>query len=343
MVDFGESVRIKVTHYSMEHMSSGFGLMRGWYLQGSHDGQSWNVLKEHDQDNTLQYNNTTATWAVDECPEYYRYFKIQLTQRQHHGHWEITAGLLEIYGYFMDAKGVPVNKVNEHQVIQPSALDPLSGYFGGGASSSLPSDSQKGGGGGGILSNAVSLHGSKPSDSQRGGVEELKSWIKERNKSYVIEWKPSFSKSCRVGFEILAQAITPNEWAEFETEIYGLERAEKKERAKKRTSENISTVIEQRKRQNSFGGYLNQKKLDRWSVLQEIEQEITDKYDLKRNRLMSTLESAMKRTQKYKRMKRMVLTDLKKAPARQQNGWSTNHWASTKEELQFQYTIEPRL
>ena len=102
MVDFGESVRIKVTHYSMEHLGSGLGLNRGWNLEGSQDGESWDILKEHDQDNTLQYNNTSATWAVDECPEYYRYFKIQLTQRQHHGHWEITAGLLEIYGYFMD-------------------------------------------------------------------------------------------------------------------------------------------------------------------------------------------------------------------------------------------------
>ena len=102
MVDLGERVRVKVTHYSLEHMSSGFGLMRGWNLEGSHDGDHWDIIKQHDQDDTLQYNNMVATWAVDDCLEYYRYFKIQLTQRQHHGWWEITAGLLEIYGYFMD-------------------------------------------------------------------------------------------------------------------------------------------------------------------------------------------------------------------------------------------------
>merc|ERR1739838_376380 len=73
--------------------------MRGWNFEGSVDKETWTALREHKDDESITYSNTLVTFDIDECDNYYRYFRIYSTQRQHHGWWEITASLLEIYGY----------------------------------------------------------------------------------------------------------------------------------------------------------------------------------------------------------------------------------------------------
>lgn len=111
MIDFGEMFAVKPSHYSLEHgtISNWYGLMRGWDFQGSNDALEWHTLKSHDQDQSLQYHQKQATFEIEESPNYYRYFRVKITQRQHHGHWEITATLLEIYGDFMEKSICDVN------------------------------------------------------------------------------------------------------------------------------------------------------------------------------------------------------------------------------------------
>lgn len=103
MVDFGEKARVKLTHYSLEHLGSGLGLMRGWDLEASQDAQIWNILKRHTSDQTLQYKTKlAATFEVEACHDFYRYFRIRNTEKQHHGWWEITAGILDFYGMYLE-------------------------------------------------------------------------------------------------------------------------------------------------------------------------------------------------------------------------------------------------
>ena len=98
-IDFGENLKIMPTCYTLQHCCSAYGLMRGWNFEGSNDGKNWVSIRRHFNDKSIQYENTIVTFQIDDCSDHYRYFRIYSTQKQHHGWWEITASLLEIYGH----------------------------------------------------------------------------------------------------------------------------------------------------------------------------------------------------------------------------------------------------
>merc|ERR1712228_717481 len=58
VVDFGDKMSVRPTHYSLEHAASHFGLMRGWNFEGSQDGENWVILKQHLNDNSLAVGKT---------------------------------------------------------------------------------------------------------------------------------------------------------------------------------------------------------------------------------------------------------------------------------------------
>ena len=99
LVDFGESVRIKPTHYSLEHQDqTDDTFMRNWNFEGSNNGDNWDIIMEHNHDQTLQDEIPVFTWKVEKCHDFYRYFRIKQGQCNE----QISAGLLEIYGHFLE-------------------------------------------------------------------------------------------------------------------------------------------------------------------------------------------------------------------------------------------------
>eukprot|EP01084_Bolivina_argentea_P115834 205912_1 len=100
-IDFGKHRKIRPTCYTLRHSQGWFGLMRGWNFEASNDGKTWTIIKKHRNDESFQYNCVTNTFYIEKCKRYYQYFRIYATHKQHHGHWEITASCLEMYGHFI--------------------------------------------------------------------------------------------------------------------------------------------------------------------------------------------------------------------------------------------------
>ena len=68
---------LQPTAYTLRH-ARGYGrsAVRSWQLQGSRDGVSWVVIREHAGDERLGEPGTTATWSLDTSAEF-RHIRIQ--------------------------------------------------------------------------------------------------------------------------------------------------------------------------------------------------------------------------------------------------------------------------
>ena len=101
--DFGDVIRVKPTHYTLEHgtVNNWFGIIRGWCFEGSNDGVNWELLDEQRHNDSIKYDHREHTFVVEDCSSYHRLFRVRLTGRQHHGHWELTASLVDIYGHMI--------------------------------------------------------------------------------------------------------------------------------------------------------------------------------------------------------------------------------------------------
>jgi hypothetical protein len=66
-IDFGSSIDIKVSAYTLMHGSrtDKFNL-RSWALQGSNDAVSWEPIMSHSNDETLGGNFRSGTWFISE-------------------------------------------------------------------------------------------------------------------------------------------------------------------------------------------------------------------------------------------------------------------------------------
>jgi hypothetical protein len=66
-VDFGSSIDIKVSSYTLMHGSrtDKFNL-RSWSLQGSYDADTWESIISHSNDETLGGNYRSGTWFIGE-------------------------------------------------------------------------------------------------------------------------------------------------------------------------------------------------------------------------------------------------------------------------------------
>lgn len=98
-IDF-KDIRIKPTQYTMMHdwFNSDYAL-RSWLFQGSNDNENWITLKRHENDHSLNRGGATKTWNIDNCNEYYRYFKIQMTGKNHNDNcWHLMCHAFELYG-----------------------------------------------------------------------------------------------------------------------------------------------------------------------------------------------------------------------------------------------------
>uniref|UniRef100_A0A915PQB4 E3 ubiquitin-protein ligase n=1 Tax=Setaria digitata TaxID=48799 RepID=A0A915PQB4_9BILA len=92
--------------YTLRH-ARGYGrsALRNWLLQGSQNGRTWDVLVVHENDTSLNYPGSTATWPVvcSEGKGPYRYIRIAQNGKNasNQNHYLSLSGF-EIYGDIVD-------------------------------------------------------------------------------------------------------------------------------------------------------------------------------------------------------------------------------------------------
>ncbi|XP_044179727.1 E3 ubiquitin-protein ligase hecd-1-like [Acropora millepora] len=110
-VDLTENYALYLTHYTLRHgLKTSFSHLLNWQLQGSHDGQSWETLRTHDNDRGLKGKDPycTCTWAIggkkpgeiigDRWKKAFRYFRIFQTGKHSSGRFGIFLSGIELYG-----------------------------------------------------------------------------------------------------------------------------------------------------------------------------------------------------------------------------------------------------
>eukprot|EP01083_Nonionella_stella_P309779 1098337_1 len=96
-VDFGANVMVKPTHYTLRHDNNNDHFLRSWNFEGSNNGENWNILKQHDNDTSLNTAWGTHTWSV-ECDESYKMFRIHMMAKNTNENWHLLCAGFEIYG-----------------------------------------------------------------------------------------------------------------------------------------------------------------------------------------------------------------------------------------------------
>ncbi|MCP9265968.1 HECD1 [Dirofilaria immitis] len=103
--------------YTLRH-ARGYGrsALRNWLLQASHNGQIWDVLVVHENDTSLNYPGSTATWPVvcSEGKGPYRYIRIAQNGKNasNQNHYLSLSGF-EIYGDIVDVVVDDFNMLEE--------------------------------------------------------------------------------------------------------------------------------------------------------------------------------------------------------------------------------------
>eukprot|EP01083_Nonionella_stella_P119376 356792_1 len=100
-IDFRAKKKIKPSHYTLRNDCGGFYL-RKWNFEGSNNGTDWTVLREHDNDTSLNSAYDTHTWAIN-VDQYYQMFRIFMTgEDSSNMYWYLSCSGFEIYGHLSD-------------------------------------------------------------------------------------------------------------------------------------------------------------------------------------------------------------------------------------------------
>eukprot|EP01084_Bolivina_argentea_P317526 550549_1 len=92
-------VKIKLTHYTLRHYSSwDTEALRNWDLEASHDGKAWVQLHRHKNDESISQKGQAYTWKVDNCEEFFQFFRIILTGPNSNNHHYLACSGIEFYG-----------------------------------------------------------------------------------------------------------------------------------------------------------------------------------------------------------------------------------------------------
>ena len=110
-VDLTENYALYLTHYTLRHgHKASFSYLLNWRLEGSHDGQTWETLRTHENDRGLKGKDPcrTCTWAIggkrpseivgDRWKKAFRYFRILQTGKHSYGGFGIFLSGIELYG-----------------------------------------------------------------------------------------------------------------------------------------------------------------------------------------------------------------------------------------------------
>jgi len=99
-VDLGEGRSLVVDHYCLRSDKYGnHNKLRNWELQGSLDGQTWQMLRVHPGDSSLSSQPmSTAAWPVDAGARAFRHFRILQTGTNSTGFHNLMCTGIELYG-----------------------------------------------------------------------------------------------------------------------------------------------------------------------------------------------------------------------------------------------------
>ena len=79
-VDLGERRSLVLDHYCLRSDGNEKYKPRTWELQGSNDGQSWQTLRRHEEDDSLSDESMSiAAWPVDAGGQSFRCFRVLQT------------------------------------------------------------------------------------------------------------------------------------------------------------------------------------------------------------------------------------------------------------------------
>lgn len=98
--DFGKHV-IRPSHYTLRHYASwDVEALRNWVFEGSVNGKTWTLLRQHTKDQALSGKSDTHTWALSgpNAQKAYRYFRVRQTGLNSNGHYYLALSGFEIYG-----------------------------------------------------------------------------------------------------------------------------------------------------------------------------------------------------------------------------------------------------
>ena len=112
------------THYTLQHYASfDVEALRNWRFEASQDGNSWDVLREHTNDQSLQKAGQTHTWPIIETPQTkgkcYRLFRLWQTGLNSNNNHYLALSGVELYGW-MPLPGA----ANRSLPQQPPAMPP---------------------------------------------------------------------------------------------------------------------------------------------------------------------------------------------------------------------------
>mmetsp|Transcript_90594 Transcript_90594/g.156972 ORF Transcript_90594/g.156972 Transcript_90594/m.156972 type:complete len:306 (-) Transcript_90594:2-919(-) len=104
MVDFG-TYQICPTHYTFAHRTDQVNgkdvgyYPRNWELHGSVDGQTWDGIRRHNNDETLCQSQKAATWPIPRKTSFYSKFRVALDPKGNSkGTSALVVSCFEIYG-----------------------------------------------------------------------------------------------------------------------------------------------------------------------------------------------------------------------------------------------------
>jgi len=99
---------LMVTHYTVRHNSTHPTnyIARNWKLEGSEDGKTWEPLKSHVNDQSLQSGTLTASFEVQDCRRFFSKFRITQTGNGSDNTMTyLMMNGMELYGRARFAKG----------------------------------------------------------------------------------------------------------------------------------------------------------------------------------------------------------------------------------------------
>jgi hypothetical protein len=99
-VDLGKGRSLVPNHYCLRHgRRNGAARLRSWRLEGSNDGELWETLKKHANDETLpELAYSVGDWAVARVTKAYRHFRILMTGADSSGTNRLACAGIELYG-----------------------------------------------------------------------------------------------------------------------------------------------------------------------------------------------------------------------------------------------------
>ena len=91
--------KICPTAYTLRRSRNTLQILRNWNLEGSNDGEKWDVLSAHVNDESLDTKNVSNTWEIKKCNEFYKIFRIYQTNKNSFLLWYLMCTGFEIYGH----------------------------------------------------------------------------------------------------------------------------------------------------------------------------------------------------------------------------------------------------